>query len=145
MKQCPQLPFVLRGQNKQWDQVRKGLTTLGQTRGDSECRVLGLLSGEIFSSVTAYTLNQVMPLLSLVLHNSKGNFRKIWPSRELQAYLQCVFYWKIHFIYHNIQKKPQHNTNANSFSYKLWYSAVSDSPFSRGRDVLERSRRATRC
>lgn len=138
-------PFVLRGQNKWWGQVRKRFTTLGETRGDSECGVLDLLSSEIFSSITIYMLNQVMPLLSPVLHNGKGNFANIWPSRELQAYLQCVFYWKIHFIYHNIQKNPNIIQMLTHFSYELWYSVVSDSPFSRGRDILKRSRRATRC
>lgn len=72
------------------DQVRKRLSILGQTQGDSECRVFDLLSGAIPSSVAVYMLNQAMPLFSLVLHNSQGNFGNIQPSRTAGLLAVCV-------------------------------------------------------
>lgn len=62
---------------------------LGQTKGDSECRIFDLLSGEILS-VAVHMLNQVMPLFSLVLHNSQGNFANIQPSRTAGLLAVCL-------------------------------------------------------
>jgi len=136
---CPK-----RAEQTEWDQVRKRRTRLGQTQRDSEWAALGLLSGEISSCC---------------LHIERSNASAIACSAQQQKYLcknttkqgtagllvVCLLLKNTFYLLQHSKKKPQRNTNAYSSSYKLWYSAVSDSPFSRGRDVRTHFQRATRC
>lgn len=97
-KLYPQLPFILRGQNKQQNQVRKRLTTPAQTQGKSECGVLDLLSSEIFSSVTAYA--------ACCSAQQQRRLRKQMTKQGTAAYLQLSFTEKYILFIITFKKTP---------------------------------------
>lgn len=83
-----------------------------------------------------------MPLAPLAVHKSQGTLQPYNQAADCRLTCSVSFTEKYILFIVTFKEKPQHHTNSNSFSYKLWHSAVSDSLFSRSCEALKHSPRA---